>query len=33
MHLYVKRVKTSEPLFGTSAWHRARIASELLAAG
>ena len=32
MHLYVKRVKTSEALFGTSTWHRARIASELLAA-
>jgi alkylation response protein AidB-like acyl-CoA dehydrogenase len=31
MHLYVKRVKTGETLFGTSAWHRARIASELLA--
>jgi alkylation response protein AidB-like acyl-CoA dehydrogenase len=33
MHLYVKRVKTSEALFGTSAWHRARLASALLAAG
>ncbi len=31
MHLYVKRVKTGEALFGTSAWHRARIASNLLA--
>src|SRR5262249_51041518 len=25
MHLYVKRMKSSEQLFGTSAWHRARI--------
>jgi alkylation response protein AidB-like acyl-CoA dehydrogenase len=33
MHLYVKRAKTSEALFGTSTWHRTRIASELLAAG
>jgi alkylation response protein AidB-like acyl-CoA dehydrogenase len=33
MHLYVKRAKTGEALFGTSTWHRARIASELLAAG
>jgi alkylation response protein AidB-like acyl-CoA dehydrogenase len=33
MHLYVKRAKTGEALFGTSAWHRARIASELLATG
>ena len=29
MHLYVRRIKSSEPLFGTSAWHRARIASLL----
>ena len=29
MHLYVKRVKSGEPLFGTSAWHRARIAQLL----
>ena len=29
MHLYVKRVKSSEPLFGTSAAHRARIAEQL----
>ncbi len=29
MHLYVKRVKEGEPLFGTSAWHRARIARLL----
>ncbi|MGQ0825998.1 MAG: acyl-CoA dehydrogenase family protein [Actinomycetota bacterium] len=29
MHLYVKRMKSAEPLFGTSAWHRARIAQEL----
>jgi alkylation response protein AidB-like acyl-CoA dehydrogenase len=30
MHLYVKRVKSGEPLFGTSAWHRDRLASLLL---
>jgi alkylation response protein AidB-like acyl-CoA dehydrogenase len=30
MHLYVKRAKTGEELFGTSAWHRARLAEELL---
>ncbi|GIU88134.1 MAG: acyl-CoA dehydrogenase [Acidimicrobiia bacterium] len=29
MHVYVKRVKSGEPLFGTSAWHRARIAEAL----
>ncbi|MCU1429973.1 MAG: hypothetical protein JWL83_3973, partial [Actinomycetia bacterium] len=29
MHLYVKRMKQGEPLFGTSAWHRARIARLL----
>jgi len=29
MHLYVRRIKSGEPLFGSSAWHRARIA-ELL---
>jgi alkylation response protein AidB-like acyl-CoA dehydrogenase len=29
MHLYVKRLKSGEPLFGTSAWHRARIADAL----
>jgi alkylation response protein AidB-like acyl-CoA dehydrogenase len=29
MHLYVKRMKSSEPLFGTSSAHRARIATEL----
>jgi alkylation response protein AidB-like acyl-CoA dehydrogenase len=29
MHLYVRRMKTGEALFGTSAWHRNRIA-ELL---
>jgi alkylation response protein AidB-like acyl-CoA dehydrogenase len=29
MHLYVKRMKSNEPLFGTSAFHRARIAAEL----
>jgi alkylation response protein AidB-like acyl-CoA dehydrogenase len=29
MQLYVKRIKSNEPLFGTSAFHRARIASEL----
>ena len=33
MQLYVKRAKTAEALFGTSAWHRARIADRLLAAG
>jgi alkylation response protein AidB-like acyl-CoA dehydrogenase len=32
MHLYVKRVKSGEPLFGSSAWHRARVADELLRA-
>jgi alkylation response protein AidB-like acyl-CoA dehydrogenase len=29
MHLYVRRIKSGEPLFGSSAWHRARVA-ELL---
>jgi alkylation response protein AidB-like acyl-CoA dehydrogenase len=29
MHLYVKRMKSSEQLFGTSATHRARLASML----
>ena len=29
MHLYVKRMKSNEPLFGTSAWHRARLATLL----
>jgi alkylation response protein AidB-like acyl-CoA dehydrogenase len=29
MHLYVKRMKSSEPLFGTSAAHRARLATLL----
>jgi len=29
VHLYVKRIKSGDPLFGGSAWHRARIA-ELL---
>jgi alkylation response protein AidB-like acyl-CoA dehydrogenase len=29
MHLYVKRMKSNEPLFGSSAFHRARIATEL----
>ena len=29
MHLYVRRIKSSEPLFGTSSWHRARIADLL----
>jgi alkylation response protein AidB-like acyl-CoA dehydrogenase len=29
MQLYVKRIKSNEPLFGTSAFHRARIATEL----
>ena len=29
LHLYVKRVKTSEPLFGSSAVHRGRIADHL----
>jgi alkylation response protein AidB-like acyl-CoA dehydrogenase len=32
MHLYAKRAKAAEPMFGTSAWHRARIADQLLAA-
>ena len=29
MQLYVKRIKSNEPLFGTSAFHRARIATAL----
>ncbi len=29
MHLYVRRIKSGEPLFGTSTWHRARIAEQL----
>jgi alkylation response protein AidB-like acyl-CoA dehydrogenase len=29
MHLYVKRLASSEQLFGTSSWHRARIADVL----
>ena len=29
MHLYVRRIKSGEPLFGTSTWHRARIADLL----
>jgi alkylation response protein AidB-like acyl-CoA dehydrogenase len=29
MHLYVKRAKSNEPLFGTAAWHRARLATLL----
>jgi alkylation response protein AidB-like acyl-CoA dehydrogenase len=29
MHLYVKRCKEGEPLFGTSNWHRARLATLL----
>ncbi len=29
MHLYVKRMKSNEPMFGTSAEHRARIATNL----
>jgi alkylation response protein AidB-like acyl-CoA dehydrogenase len=29
MHLYVKRIKSGEQLFGTSATHRARLASSL----
>jgi alkylation response protein AidB-like acyl-CoA dehydrogenase len=32
MHLYVKRIKTGEALFGTSAWHRAALAEQLLRA-
>jgi alkylation response protein AidB-like acyl-CoA dehydrogenase len=33
MHLYVKRVKAGEALFGTSAEHRARLGELLLAGG
>ncbi len=29
MHLYVRRIKSGEPLFGTSSWHRARVADLL----
>ena len=29
MQLYVKRIKSSEQLFGTAAWHRARLADAL----
>jgi len=29
MHLYVKRIKSGDPLFGGGAWHRARIADLL----
>ncbi|MGH8978545.1 MAG: acyl-CoA dehydrogenase family protein [Acidimicrobiia bacterium] len=29
MHLYVKRIMSSEQLFGTSSWHRARLADAL----
>jgi alkylation response protein AidB-like acyl-CoA dehydrogenase len=29
MHLYVKRLKGTEPLFGNAAWHRQRIADGL----
>jgi alkylation response protein AidB-like acyl-CoA dehydrogenase len=29
MQLFVKRIKSGEPLFGSSAWHRARIADLL----
>jgi alkylation response protein AidB-like acyl-CoA dehydrogenase len=29
MHLYVRRLKSNEPLFGSTAWHRARIADLL----
>ena len=29
MHLYVKRMKSGDPLFGGGAWHRARIADLL----
>jgi len=29
MHLYVKRMKSGEPLFGTSSAHRAQIAEQL----
>jgi hypothetical protein len=29
MQLLVKRIKSGEPLFGTGAWHRARIADLL----
>src|SRR5258706_9840706 len=29
MHLYVRRIKSGEPLFGASTWHRARVADLL----
>jgi alkylation response protein AidB-like acyl-CoA dehydrogenase len=29
MHLYVKRMKSNEPLFGGTSWHRARLATLL----
>jgi alkylation response protein AidB-like acyl-CoA dehydrogenase len=30
-HLYLKRVKLDELLFGTPSWHRRRLASALIA--
>jgi alkylation response protein AidB-like acyl-CoA dehydrogenase len=30
MQLYVKRIKSGDPMFGGGAWHRARIADDLL---
>jgi alkylation response protein AidB-like acyl-CoA dehydrogenase len=30
MQLYVKRIKSGDPMFGGGAWHRARIAEDLL---
>jgi hypothetical protein len=29
MQLFVRRIKSGEPLFGTSSWHRSRIADLL----
>jgi hypothetical protein len=29
MHLFVRRIKSGEPLFGNTIWHRARIADLL----
>ena len=29
MQLFVRRIKSGEPLFGSSTWHRARIADLL----
>jgi alkylation response protein AidB-like acyl-CoA dehydrogenase len=29
MHLFVRRIKSGEPLFGSSTWHRARVAQLL----